>query len=73
MVSAPYLPRSWPQPRRQGQAAGYSLAGVLRGSRCGLWSGPSLGRFRPAGAGVSRFVSRFNGDARLRLGRLAMA
>lgn len=45
----------------------YSLAGVLRGSRCGLRSGPSLGRLRPGGAGVSRSV-----DDGLSLDRLAM-
>lgn len=50
----------------------YSLAGVLRGSRCGLRSGPSLGRFRPGGAGVRRSVSRFRGDPDLPLNRLAM-
>ena len=51
---------------------GYSLAGVCRGSRCGLRSGPRRGRFRPGGAGVTRSVSRFSGDAGLRLDRLAM-
>ena len=50
----------------------YSLAGVLRGSRCGLRSGPSLGRFRPGGAGVRRSVSRFRDDAGLSFDRLAM-
>src|SRR5688572_31906501 len=47
--------------------ADYSLAGVLRGSRCGLRSGPSLGRFRPGGAGVRRSI-----DDGLSLDRLAM-
>jgi hypothetical protein len=55
-----------------GQRADYSLAGVLRGSRCGLRDGPSLGRFRPGGAGVRRFFSRSRGDSRLTFGRLAM-
>jgi hypothetical protein len=50
----------------------YSLAGVVRGSRCGLRSGPSLGRFRPGGAGVRRFVSRFRRDAGLSFDRSAM-
>jgi hypothetical protein len=45
----------------------YSLAGVLRGSRCGLRSRPSLGGLRPGGAGVRRSV-----DDGLSLDRLAM-
>src|SRR5688500_15573548 len=61
-----------PGGRRAFSVAGYSLAGVLRGSRCGLRSGPSLGRFRPGGAGVRRPDSRFRGDAGLSLDRLAM-
>jgi hypothetical protein len=50
----------------------YSFAGVLRGSRSGLRSGPSLRRFRPGRAGVRRSVSRCRGDAGLPLDRLAM-
>ena len=53
--------------RRRVPAADYSLAGVLRGSRCGLRSGPSLGRFRPGGAGVRRSI-----DDGLSLDRLAI-
>jgi hypothetical protein len=54
------------------RAQNYSLAGVLRGSRAGLRSGPSLPRFRPGGAGVTRAFSRSRGDGRLRLDRFAI-
>src|SRR4030095_6938171 len=62
--------RASPSGRRRREAAGYSLGGVLRGSRCGLRSGPSLGRFRPGGAGVRRSSPR--GEVGLFFGLLIM-
>ena len=61
------------KPATSRHGAGYSLAGVVRGSRCGLRSGPSFGRFRPGGPGVRRGISGFRGDAGLSLDRLAMS